>query len=304
VGRGVGRRDVEVGPPPLQLHPRARDATMTASHPMPAARPAASAQEHPMRILITNDDGINAPGLKVLQEIAALLSKDVWTVAPETDQSGASHSLTLHEPLRCRQLAERVFAVRGTPTDCVIMGVRHILAEGRPDLILSGVNRGSNIAEDVTYSGTIAGAFEGTLLGIKSVAMSLATGFHKSGRIQWETPLAHGPAIVRNLLKAQWPENVAMNVNFPDLPPDEVKHLSVTTQGRRDQGMLAIDQRADPWGNPYFWFGFEKRRSNPAEGSDLWAIYRGHISVTPLYLNLTHQAMRDALAKSLKLPLK
>jgi 5'-nucleotidase len=252
-----------------------------------------------MRILITNDDGINAPGLKVLQEIAAILSKDTWTIAPETDQSGASHSLTLHEPLRCRQIGERTFAVRGTPTDCVIMGVRHILKEGRPDLVLSGVNRGSNLAEDVTYSGTIAGAFEGTLLGVKSVAMSLATGFHRSGRIHWETPLAHGPDIVRSLLKSVWPDNVVMNVNFPDLAPKEVAGLSVTTQGRRDQGLLHIDERKDTWGNPYYWFGFERKRSNPAQGTDLWAIYEGHISVTPLYLNLTHQATLESLAKAI-----
>lgn len=257
-----------------------------------------------MRILITNDDGINAPGLKILQEIAALLSKDTWTVAPETDQSGASHSLTLHEPLRCRQVAERTFAVSGTPTDCVIMGVRHVLKEARPDLVLSGVNRGANLAEDVTYSGTIAGAFEGTLLGIKSIAMSLATGFHKSGRIHWETPLAHAPAIVRNLLKAPWPDNVVMNVNFPDTTPKDVAGLMITTQGRRDQGLLHIDERKDTWGNPYYWFGFERKRSNPGDGTDLFAIYNGHISITPLYLNLTHPPSRDALAKALKFPLK
>ena len=133
-----------------------------------------------MRILITNDDGIEAPGLDVLQKIASDLSKDVWVVAPETDQSGAAHSLTLHEPLRLRKLSERVFAVKGTPTDCVIMGVRYILQDELPTLILSGVNRGANLADDVTYSGTIAGAIEGTMLGIPSIALSLA--------IDWEDP--------------------------------------------------------------------------------------------------------------------
>ena len=126
-----------------------------------------------MRILITNDDGIEAPGLDVLQAIASELSDDVWVVAPETDQSGAAHSLTLHEPLRLRKLGERTYAVKGTPTDCVIMGVRHILHDQTPDLVLSGINSGHNIADDVTYSGTIAGAIEGTLLGIPSVALSL-----------------------------------------------------------------------------------------------------------------------------------
>ena len=133
-----------------------------------------------MRILITNDDGIEAPGLDALQKIASDLSDDVWVVAPETDQSGAAHSLTLHEPLRLRKLSERVFAVKGTPTDCVIMAVRHVLKGEEPALVLSGVNRGSNIADDVTYSGTIAGAIEGTMLGIPSIAMSLA--------VDWEDP--------------------------------------------------------------------------------------------------------------------
>ncbi len=252
-----------------------------------------------MRILVTNDDGINAPGLKVMQEIAEQLSQDVWVVAPETDQSGASHSLTLHEPLRCRQVSERMFAVRGTPTDCVIMGVRYILASEAPALVLSGVNRGANIAEDVTYSGTIAGAIEGTLLGVRSIAMSLATGFDRTGRIKWETPLHHGPATVRSLLKAEWPAGVLMNVNFPDRDPGDVAGMQVTVQGRRDQNLLHIDKRTDTWGNPYFWLGFERRRSNPAEGTDLAAIYAGRMSVTPLDVNLTHHASCEALSEQL-----
>ena len=252
-----------------------------------------------MRILVSNDDGINAPGLKVMQEIAGQLSQDVWVVAPETDQSGASHSLTLHEPLRCRQVGERTFAVRGTPTDCVIMGVRYILRDGPPALVLSGVNRGSNIAEDVTYSGTIAGAIEGTLLGVRSIAMSLATGFDKSGRIKWETPVHHGPALVRKLLAAEWPEGALMNVNFPDKDPGDVAGMQVTVQGRRDQNLLHIDKRTDTWGNPYFWLGFERRRSNPAEGTDLAAIYAGLISVTPLGINLTQRAMCESLTQHL-----
>ncbi len=248
-----------------------------------------------MRILVTNDDGIDAPGLDVMREIAAKLSNDVWVVAPETNQSGASHSLTLHEPLRCRAVGPRSFAVRGTPTDCVIMGVRHILKDTPPDLVLSGVNRGANLAEDVTYSGTIAGAFEGTLLGVRSIAMSLAYGFDKNGGLKWQTPLVHGPGIVRDLLAAEWSEGVAINVNFPDRVPDEVAGIDVTRQGRRDQQLLHIDQRADTWGTPYYWLGFERRRSNPPQGTDLAAIYGGRISVTPLYLNLTHDRTRESL---------
>jgi len=249
-----------------------------------------------MRILVTNDDGINAPGLHALREIAAALSDDVWVVAPETNQSGASHSLTLHEPLRCRDVAERVFAVKGTPTDCVIMGVRHILKDAPPTLVLSGVNRGANIAEDVTYSGTIAGAMEGTLLGIRSVAMSLTTGFDPDGRLHWETAIQHGPGIVRGLMAEAFGPDILVNVNFPDLAADKVGGIAVTTQGKRDPGLLHIDERADTWGTPYYWLGFERRLSTPAEGTDLWAIYKGLISVTPLSVNLTHRASLARLA--------
>ncbi len=248
-----------------------------------------------MRILVTNDDGIEAPGLKCLEDIAAKLSDDVWVVAPETNQSGASHSLTLHEPLRCRKVSERRYAVRGTPTDCVIMGVRHVLLDDPPDLILSGVNYGTNIAEDVTYSGTIAGAIEGALLGIPSIAMSLAVGFNEKGDIHWETPIAHGPGLIRRLLDANLPDGILMNVNFPDLAPDEVGGITIARQGRRDQNNLHIDERHDTWGNPYYWFGFERRKSNPAKGTDLWAIYKGLISVTPLHVDLTNEPMHQML---------
>ena len=249
-----------------------------------------------MRILLTNDDGIEAPGFDVLQQIASEISDDVWVVAPETDQSGAAHSLTLHEPLRLRQTAERTYAVRGTPTDCVIMGVRHILADKRPDLVLSGVNRGANIADDVTYSGTIAGAMEGTLLGIRSMALSLAIHIAEDDKIKWETPMALGSKLVRRILDAGFPPDVLININFPDREPDDIAGTVVTTQGKRDQDLLKVVDRMDTRGNPYYWFGFERRRSNPPEGTDLWAIYSGRVSITPLHLDLTHQAACAHLA--------
>lgn len=253
-----------------------------------------------MRILVTNDDGINAPGLDVLQQVASELSDDVWTVAPETDQSGASHSLTLHEPLRCRQIADKVFAVKGTPTDCAIMGIRFLLADGRPDLVLSGVNRGQNMADDVAYSGTIAGAMEGMLLGVPSIAMSLAYGFGMRDRLHWETPMALGAPLVRRLLDTGWPDDVMLNVNFPDRAPDDVVDTVITSQGRRDQGLLTIEDRMDTRGNPYYWLGFERRKSHPPEGTDLWAVYGGRISITPLKLDLTHPATSDALKTAIE----
>jgi 5'-nucleotidase len=143
-----------------------------------------------MRILCTNDDGIHAPGLKALEEIARQLTDDVWIVAPETDQSGVSHSLSLNDPLRLRQIGDRYFAVKGTPTDCVIMAVRHIMHESRPDLVLSGVNRGQNVAEDVSYSGTVAGAIEGTILGVPSIALSQASAPRSAGTARPLTALS------------------------------------------------------------------------------------------------------------------
>ena len=254
-----------------------------------------------MRILLTNDDGIDAPGLQALRVIAGELSDDVWVAAPETNQSGSGHSLSLNEPLRMREVSERVYAVRGTPTDSVIMGARHVLKDKAPDLVLSGVNRGANVAEDVTYSGTIAGAFEGTQLGIRSLALSMAYGYERRETPRWETAIAYAPGLIRKLLAQDWPASVLMNVNFPDCAPDAVAGLIVTRQGKRDQNLMLIDERQDTWGNPYYWLGFERRRSNPAKDTDLWAIYNNHISVTPRYMNLTHAEMREQLSGTLKL---
>jgi 5'-nucleotidase len=243
-----------------------------------------------MRILLTNDDGINAPGLHALREIARELAGpdgEVWVSAPETNQSGAGHSLSLNEPLRMREVAERVYAVRGTPTDSVIMGMRHVLKGRLPDLVLSGINRGANLAEDVTYSGTIAGAFEGTQLGVRSIALSQAYSYAAHDDPQWATPIAHAPKLIRALLADDWPPGVLMNVNFPNAGPDEVQGIEITRQGRRDQQLLGVEERRDTWGNAYYWLGYGIRRSNPERGTDLWAVYNGYISVTPLSMNLT-----------------
>jgi len=247
-----------------------------------------------MRILLTNDDGIHAPGLEALETIAGELSDDVWVVAPETDQSGASHSLTLSEPLRVRKLDDRRFAVRGTPTDCVIMGVRHVL-DSPPDLVLSGVNRGQNIADDVTYSGTIAGAMEGAVMGVRSIALSQAYGFETRSHPMWETAISHAPAIVDKLVKRDFPTDRLININFPDCAPEAVKGVRVTTQGKRDQNTLYVDERRDVRGFRYYWLGFKRELSNPAEGTDLRAVYDGYISVTPLLLNLTDRNFAEAL---------
>ena len=256
-----------------------------------------------MRILLSNDDGIDAPGLKALQAIAAQLSDDVWTVAPETNHSGAGHSLSLREPIRMREIDARRFAVRGTPTDCVIMAVRHIMPDKRPDLILSGVNMGQNLAEDLTYSGTVAAAFEGTLVGIRCIAMSQSIGIGgRPGSVRgpdWATCVEHAPGIVRKLLALEWPRYALYNINFPDCAPSEVQGVQVTRQGRRTHESLQVDERHDTWGTPYYWLGFQQRRSNAADGTDLRAVYDGYVSVTPLSMNLTADDLMAATQASL-----
>lgn len=251
-----------------------------------------------MIILLTNDDGIDAPGLHALRVIADELAGpdgEVWVSAPETNQSGAGHSLSLNEPIRMRKVADRVHAVRGTPTDSVIMGMRHVLKARRPDLVLSGINRGANLAEDVTYSGTIAGAFEGTQLGVRSIALSQAYSYLAGDDPHWDTPIKHAPKLIRDLLAEEWPPGVLMNINFPDTTPDAVEGIEITRQGRRDQQLLGVEEREDTWGNPYYWLGYAKRRSNPERGTDLWAVYNGWISVTPLSMNLTARDMLERL---------
>jgi 5'-nucleotidase len=248
-----------------------------------------------MRILVSNDDGIDAPGLHALRQIAAKLSDDVTVVAPETNQSGKGHSLSLHDPLRLRKLGDKSYAVSGTPTDSVIMAVRHVMIEQPPTLILSGVNRGANMAEDMTYSGTIAAAFEGTLVGIRSIALSQAFGF-ESKTPRWETAIEHGASVIEKLLQLDWPAGHLMNVNFPDRAPAAVEGTRVTRQGRRDPGLLTIDARRDTWGEHYYWLAYERRRSNAAAGTDLDAVYNGFISVTPLSMNMTADTMLDEVA--------
>lgn len=252
-----------------------------------------------MRILVTNDDGIHAPGLKTLEAIARQISDDVWVVAPESDQSGVSHALSLNDPLRLRQVAEKRFAVKGTPSDCVILGVRHILAEHGPDLVLSGVNRGQNVAEDVTYSGTIAAAMEGTLLGVPSIALSQSYG-PVSGRQNphWDCGEHHAAAVVRTALGAGIPRGVLVNVNFPDCAPGDVAGVEVTRQGARDTALMQVHEREDGRGNAYYWIGFVRGKFTPIPGSDLEAIKDRRISVTPLRLDLTDDAERDRLARA------
>ena len=237
------------------------------------------------RILVTNDDGVHAPGIEVLERIARMLSPDVWTVAPDVEQSGAAHSLTLRRPVRLRKVGARRFSVDGTPTDCALLAVNHVLKDRRPDLVLSGVNGGANLGEDVTYSGTIAAAMEATLLGVPSIALS------QVNRGMGEPPFAiagqHGAEVIRRLVSVSWPAGVLMNVNFPDTGGEPVTGIRVGRQGRRTSTIELIEGR-DPKNRPYVWIGDFTSDETAEPGTDLEAVMQGAISVTPLHLDLTH----------------
>lgn len=243
------------------------------------------------RILVCNDDGIHAPGLRLLTRIARALSRDVWVVAPEQEQSGASHSLTLHRPLRVRKLGPRRFAVDGTPTDCVMLAVNAVLGDRRPDLVLSGINAGANLGEDVTYSGTVAAAMEATLLGVKAIALSQVVA--DDSDIRWATAAALAPKVIRQLAGLPWPAHTLFNVNFPDLPSAKVKGIAAAAQGGRKVGDHLVE-RLDPRGRPYYWIGPQRDEARTRPGSDVRAIAEAKVAVTPIFLDLTN---RRALAK-------
>ncbi len=249
-----------------------------------------------MRILLTNDDGIHAPGLAIAEKIAREISDDIFVIAPETEQSGVAHSLSLNDPLRLREISKRHYALKGTPTDCVIMGVRKLL-DRPPDLVLSGVNCGQNVAEDVTYSGTIAAAMEGTILGIPSIALSQVYDFF-AGRqtIHWSCAEAHAVGVLRKLLAAGIPPNVLINVNFPNCLPHEVEGVAVTMQGRRSNDLMRIEDRKDGRGNPYHWISFQRGNFTPGPGTDLEALEQNKITVTPLKLDFTDHPTVTSLA--------
>ena len=238
---------------------------------------------HPVSILVSNDDGIASQGLTALRDALASLD-DVWVVAPDRDQSAVSHSLTLHRPLRITQHDARTFTVDGTPTDCVNLAINSILGD-RPRLVVSGINRGANMGEDVTYSGTVSAAMEGTLLGVPAIAVSLV------GR----DPLDYGPAaaftcqLAAAVLRDHLPPDTLLNVNVPAVPLGEIKGYALTRQGKRSYSN-AIVENVDPRGKKYYWIGGEESDFVDAEGTDFSAVHRGLISVTPLHLDLTNYA--------------
>ena len=249
-----------------------------------------------MRILLTNDDGIFAPGLDVLERIARQFSDDIWIVAPSEEQSGAGHSLTLSRPVRLRQHGERRFSVSGTPTDAVMMALRSVMPAA-PDLLLSGVNRGANLGDDVTYSGTVSAAIEGTLAGIRSIALSQV--YAKEGMgdtVPFGAAEAWGQKVIAPLLDAPFAPRTLVNVNFPPLEAGAVKGIKAVRQGFHDYARGSVVEGTDPRGYRYFWFGLHGIEHTPGHQTDLEAIQDGYVSVTPLQLDLTHDASLGDLA--------
>jgi 5'-nucleotidase len=264
--------------------------------------------------LLCNDDGIGAPGITHLEKVVRTFAKDVWVVAPEIEQSGTAHSLTLRDPLRIRKVSVQKYAVAGTPTDTVLLAVNRIMKACRPDIVLSGFNRGANVGEDMTYSGTIAAAIEATLLGIPAIALSQQVDDKLPDDdkgaplpVLWSTAETFAPRVIEQLMKVQWPRDVLMNVNFPACPVDKVEGTVVTREGRRKVSDEVIEGR-DPRGRPYYWIGGQHGPDRFKRGTDINALARRMVSITPVTVDLTHHGMvrklrqvfRDSAAVSSK----
>lgn len=245
------------------------------------------------RVLLVNDDGIHAPGLLLLEEMVRQFTEDVWVVAPDEEKSGASHSLSLTTPVRVREIDSRHFAVKGTPTDCALLAIWEIMKDSPPTVVLSGINRGANLAEDVTYSGTAAAAMEGALLGFRAVALSQV--FTLGGDAIWETARRFTPPVLERLLMCDWEPGTFVNVNYPDVTPDRVAGIRVTQQGWRLPGSFRPDKRMDGRNMPYYWIKLTYRVGEVEPDSDLQAMRDHMVSVTPMQLDLTAHNFRRYL---------
>ncbi|RUT27054.1 5'/3'-nucleotidase SurE [Asaia sp. W19] len=249
------------------------------------------------RILLTNDDGIDAPGLSVLFEVASLLSDDVWVVAPARDQSGISHALSLHDPLRVHQHGPRRFSVNGTPGDCVAIAARQILGDAPPSLVLSGINRGANLGVETVFSGTVGAAMTAMLLGLPAFALSQA--FSPMKEVPWETARVLAPDIIRQLASHVLPEPCCLNVNFPACDVQDAKGLVVTEQGRGLLRDIDIVAREDVRRMAYHWLHLRRDHESDAPGTETRAIADHHVSVTPLSFGRTNLEVRHFLTELL-----
>jgi 5'-nucleotidase len=248
-----------------------------------------------LRVLIVNDDGIDAPGIVLLEEIVRQFTDDIWVVAPDEERSGAGHSLSMTNPIRVRQRDERHFAIKGTPTDCALLGVYELIKDRRPDVLLSGINRGPNLAEDITYSGTASAAIEGAMLGIPSVALSQVIAY--KSEIHWATSRTYAPLVIERLLGMTWRPGIFVNVNFPDCPPSKVTGIRVTNQGLRPPGTFKPVPRVDERHVPYYWIKVAYPHGGEQTGNDLQAAADHAVSISPLHLDMTSYELMPDMAK-------
>lgn len=244
-------------------------------------------------ILVTNDDGIHAQGLTALLEAMNELG-DVYVVAPDRERSAVSHALTLHRPLKAQELRAQIYSVNGTPTDCIALAVHKILPR-KPDLVAAGINRGANLGDDLTYSGTVSAAIEGTILGVPSFAISLAG--DRPFLYQSAAPFAI--EVARYILDKQLPYDTLLNVNVPNKPKETLKGIRITKQGKRIYDN-AIQEIYSPWGEKHYWIGGGKPYWEHGEDFDMQSVMDGYVSVTPVHLDMTNYAALEALRKEWK----
>ncbi len=250
---------------------------------MPQAQP---------RVLLVNDDGIDGHGLVMLEEIVRRFTDDVWVVAPDEERSGAGHSFSTTQPVRVKQRDERHFAVKGTPTDCALLAIYELIEGRKPDILISGINRGPNLAEDITYSGTASAAMEGALLGIPAIALSQC--FRPPNPVPWDAAERFGGAVIEKLLGFDWRPGMFVNVNFPECSADQVQGIRITRQGQRPPGAFIPERRVDVRHFPYYWVRIALPDGGHAPGNDIQAMLDKEISITPMQLDMTcHAAMAD-----------
>ena len=234
-------------------------------------------------ILVTNDDGISSDGIVALY-MAMKEIGNTYIIAPDREKSAVGHALTMHRPLKVEKLNENIYTVNGTPTDCVVVAVEKLL-EKKPDILISGINRGANLGDDITYSGTVSAAIEGTMFGIPSVAISMV--YEEGKTIRFKTAAAFAKRLVLFLLEHSMPADTLLNVNVPNVEESEIKGVKFTRQGKRVYDN-AIHETLDPWGRKHYWIGGGTPTWSGEDDTDIAAVRRNFISITPLHLDLTN----------------
>jgi 5'-nucleotidase len=254
------------------------------------------------RVLLTNDDGIDAPGMEALEAIAAEIAAEVWVVAPARDQSGTGASVSLHDPLRFEQRGPRRFAVGGTPADCAAIGLRHVMAGSPPEILLSGVNRGSNVGADTIFSGTAGAALAAMSFGLPAIALSQA--FTDGQEVPWSCVRALAPAAIARLVEIDpeftWAARSCLNLNFPDCRPEAARPMVVTRQGRGCLGDIEVVARVDTRGHAYHWLKFRNVGAGDAAGTETAELAAGHVTLTPLGFDRTETALGENLRAALE----